>query len=157
MNKAKKKENGNSLPITGLTKGLPVKLAECCTPLPGESIVGILTEGKCISAHLLDCSTLERFSDLPELWHELFWTSDVTDLSQAAKIRLTLQNKVGSLYSVTSCVKKINANIIDIKVNKRQEDFFELDLNVQVNNITHLNKLLFYLQAEDIIYKIKRI
>ena len=156
-NKSNKKENGNSLPITGLTKGLPVKLAECCTPLPGESIVGILTEGKGISAHLLDCSTLERFSDFPELWHELFWTSDVTDLSQVAKIRLTLQNKVGSLYSVTSCVKKINANIIDIKVNKRQEDFFELDLNVQVNNITHLNKLLFYLQAEDIIYKIKRI
>ena len=39
-------KNKNSLPIVGLTKGQAMNFAECCNPLPGENIVGILTEKK---------------------------------------------------------------------------------------------------------------
>ena len=41
-----KKEKKRSLPILGVTNKMPIKLAECCTPLLGENIVGILVEGK---------------------------------------------------------------------------------------------------------------
>ncbi len=67
------KSKKRNLPILGVTNKMPIKLAECCTPLLGENIVGILVEGKGIYVHLLNCSTLERFSDYPELWYELTW------------------------------------------------------------------------------------
>ena len=101
----------NKLPIIGLTKGAVINLAECCNPLPGENIVGILVEGKGMTVHLLNCSTLDRFSDFPELWYELTWDNKGLKYPQFAKVNITLQNKIGSLHKVTSCIKKTNSNI----------------------------------------------
>ncbi len=51
---------GLPIPIRGLTPGLAVHMAECCHPLPGERIVGIMTEGRGIDVHTIDCARLRR-------------------------------------------------------------------------------------------------
>ena len=136
---------------------MPIKLAQCCTPLIGENIVGILVEGKGIYVHLLNCSTLERFSDFPELWYELTWDNkNASNFSQLCKISIVLQNKVGSLNRITSCIKKANINIVDLNIIKRSEDFFNIDINLQVNDLQHLDKLMLSLRLEESIYRMKR-
>ena len=145
------------MPINGLVKGQAVNFAECCNPLPGENIVGILNEKKGISVHLINCSVLERFINFPELWYELAWNSDSVNYLQTARISLTVQNKIGSFNKITNCISKLNSNIVDIKINKREEDFFYLDVDVQVTNSKHFNDLLVSLKLEDVIYKAERI
>ena len=61
------------IPVRGLIPGMAVHLAECCTPLPGERIVGIVTTGKGATIHTIDCDTLESFGDTPERWLDLAW------------------------------------------------------------------------------------
>ncbi len=151
------KRNENRLPIIGLTKGQAINFAECCNPLPGENIVGILTEKKGISVHLINCATLERFIDFPELWYELTWDTKSEKYLKTARINLTVQNKIGSLNKITNCITKLNSNIVDIKINKRQEDFFLLEVDVQVTDLKHFNDLLVSLKLEDDIYKIERV
>ncbi len=159
-NKQKKIENNNkkrNLPILGITNKMPIKLAECCTPLLGENIVGILVEGKGVYVHRLNCTTLERFSDYPELWYELNWDNkNKANFSQLSKISVILQNKTGSLNKVTSCIKKANINIVDLNVSKRSEDFFNIDIDLKVNDLKHLDELMLSLKLEESIYKIKR-
>ncbi|GIR09612.1 MAG: GTP pyrophosphokinase [Alphaproteobacteria bacterium] len=151
------KSKKRNLPILGVTNKMPIKLAECCTPLLGENIVGILVEGKGIYVHLLNCSTLERFSDYPELWYELKWDNkNIGNLSQLSKISIVLQNKVGSLHRVTSCIKKANINIVDLNISKRSQDFFNIDINLKVNDLKHLDQLMLSLKLEETIYRIKR-
>ena len=151
------KRKKRNLPILGVTNKMPIKLAECCTPLLGENIVGILVEGKGIYVHLLNCSTLERFSDYPELWYELTWDNkNIGNLSQFSKISIVLQNKIGSLHRVTSCIKKANINIVDLNISKRSQDFFNVDINLKVNDLKHLNQLMLSLKLEENIYRIKR-
>ena len=151
------KSKKRNLPILGVTNKMPIKLAECCSPLLGENIVGILAEGKGIYVHLLNCSTLERFSDYPELWYELTWDNkNIGNLSQLSKISIILQNKVGSLHRVTSCIKKANINIVDLNISKRSQDFFNIDINIKVNDLKHLDQLMLSLKLEENIYKIKR-
>ncbi len=151
------KREKRNLPILGVTNKMPIKLAECCTPLLGENIVGILVEGKGIYVHLLNCSTLERFSDYPELWYELTWDNkNISNLSQLSKISIVLQNKVGSLHRVTSCIKKANINIVDLNISKRSQDFFNVDINIKVNDLKHLDQLMLSLKLEETIYRIKR-
>ena len=151
------KNRKRSLPILGVTNKMPIKLAECCTPLLGENIVGILVEGKGIYVHLLNCSTLERFSDYPELWYELTWDNkNVGNLSQLSKISIVLQNKVGSLHRVTSCFKKANINIVGLNISKRSEDFFNIDINLKVNDLKQLDQLMLSLKLEETIYRIER-
>ncbi len=152
--------NGNKkkdLPIIGLTKGMPIKLAECCSPLLGENIVGILVEGRGVYVHLLNCSTLDRFSDYPELWYELMWDKEVGKFPQLSRINITLQNKIGALHKVTSCIKKANINIVDMNINKRSEDFFNIDINLNVNDVKHLDDFILSLKLEESIYQIKRL
>ncbi len=151
------KRKKRNLPILGVTNKMPIKLAECCTPLVGENIVGILVEGKGIYVHLLNCFTLERFSDYPELWYELTWDNkNIGNLSQLSKISIVLQNKVGSLHRVTSCIKKANINIVDLNISKRSQDFFNVDINLKVNDLKHLDELLLSLKLEETIYRIQR-
>ena len=66
-------------------------------------------------------------------------------------LTLCLKNKV------TSIIKKAYANIVDIKLNKRSQDFFEIEIFVKVKNIKHLESLMISLKLEERIYKIKRV
>ena len=61
----REKKSENVLKINGLIPGMAVHIAKCCTPLPGENIVGIVTTGKGITVHTIDCNTLEKFYDIP--------------------------------------------------------------------------------------------
>ena len=145
------------IPIKGLIKGKAVNFAPCCNPLPGENIVGILTEKKGIDVHLINCSVLERFTNFPELWYELTWDTKLGNHLHTARVSLTVQNKVGSFNKITNCITKLNSNIVDIKINKREEDFFYMELDVQVTDSKHFNDLIVSLKLEDSIYKIERV
>ena len=63
---------------------------------------------------------------------------------------------MGALHKVTSYIKKANINIIDFQINKRSEDFFNIDINLKVNDVKHLNELMLLLKLEESVYKIKR-
>ena len=117
--------------------------------------MGILTENKGINVHLINCTVLERFTNFPELWYELTWDTKNTNYLQTARISLTVQNKIGSFNKITNCIAKSSSNIVDIKINKREEDFFYMDVDVQVTDSKHFNDLLVSLKLEDAIYKVR--
>ena len=66
------------MPIRGLIPGMAVHFAGCCHPLPGDRIVGIVTTGKGVTIHTIDCETLESFADTPERWLDVAWDDDAT-------------------------------------------------------------------------------
>ncbi|MGC2412818.1 MAG: bifunctional (p)ppGpp synthetase/guanosine-3',5'-bis(diphosphate) 3'-pyrophosphohydrolase, partial [Stellaceae bacterium] len=57
-----RKQSDNAVPIRGLIPGMAVHFAGCCHPLPGDRIVGIVTTGKGVTIHTIDCETLDTFS-----------------------------------------------------------------------------------------------
>ena len=70
------KQNGHAVPIRGLISGMAVHFAGCCHPLPEDRIVGIVTTGRGVTIHTIDCESLESFSDTPERWLEVAWDHD---------------------------------------------------------------------------------
>ena len=101
---------------------------------------------------MINCSVLERFIDFPELWYELTWNTKSGKHLQTARISLTVQNKIGSLNKITNTISQLHANIVDIKINKREEDFFYMELDVQVTDSKHFNDLLVSLKLEVELY-----
>jgi hypothetical protein len=57
----KSRGKGGPLPIKGLIPGMAIHYAGCCHPLPGDRIVGIVTTGRGVTVHTIDCDTLEPF------------------------------------------------------------------------------------------------
>src|SRR5471030_629687 len=68
-------KEGGQIAITGLIPGMAVHFARCCHPLPGDRIVGIITTGKGVTIHTIDCATLESFNETPERWIDVGWDS----------------------------------------------------------------------------------
>jgi len=60
------KTGSSPLTLKGLIPGMAVHYARCCHPLPGDTIVGIVTTGKGVTIHTTDCETLESFARTPE-------------------------------------------------------------------------------------------
>ncbi|MFQ5765302.1 MAG: RelA/SpoT family protein, partial [Rhodospirillales bacterium] len=74
--RAKAAGKGDGVSIKGLIPGMAMHFADCCHPLPGDRIVGIVTTGKGVTIHTIDCDTLEDIADAPERWLDVAWDVD---------------------------------------------------------------------------------
>ena len=148
-----KKDKGISL--KGLKPGVAIHMGECCYPLFGERIVGLMMEGKGITIHTFDCVTLERFTDNPELWVSLTWNKKNSE-NNIGRLNMILTNKKGSLNSLTQTIAEFGGNITNLLVNKRSDDFFQMSLDIEVNDAKHLNEIITGLRTNLSVYEVNR-
>jgi GTP pyrophosphokinase len=133
------------IPIRGLTDGMAVHHANCCHPLPGDRIVGILTPGKGVVIHTKDCETLESLANTPERWIVVGW--DIGPTIQVARIKLVVTNEKGALGSLTTVIGQNHGNINNLKLTSRSEDFFEMTIDIEVQETHHLKNIIAALRA----------
>jgi GTP pyrophosphokinase len=145
-----------AVPIKGLIPGMAVHYARCCHPLPGDRIVGIVTTGKGVTVHTIDCETLERFQDTPERWVDLAW--DVVDNAnrQLGRLHVVVANEPGSLGSLSTIIGKNQGNISNLKITNRSIDFFEMLIDVEVTDVKHLTNIIAALRATPVITSVER-
>ncbi len=145
------------MPIKGLIAGMAVHFARCCHPLPGDRIVGIVTTGKGVTIHTMDCETLETFADTPERWLDVSW-GEGADAPEAhvGRIHLTFQNEPGSLGTLSTVIAANGGNITNLKITNRSTDFWEILMDVYVNDTKHLNNVIAALRATPIISNVER-
>lgn len=143
--------------IKGLIEGMAVHYAGCCHPLPGDTIIGIVTKGKGVTIHTHDCEVLSIFSDSERLV-ELAWEDDLSSQNRhAGRLKITFLNKPGSLASVSSTISKQGANIANIKVTNRTVDFWDVLIDIEVKDVEHLKSVIASLRALSIINSVERI
>src|SRR5262249_26356264 len=90
-----KDAHGNAVPIRGLIPGMAVHFAHCCHPLPGDRIVGIVTTGKGVTIHTIDCETLSSFQDTPERWVDIAWESEGEAQQYTGRLHVVVVNEPG--------------------------------------------------------------
>jgi len=150
------KKQNDSIPLRGLIPGMAVHYAHCCHPLPGEKIVGITSTGKGVTIHTIDCETLEGFHAMPERWLDVSWDVNANSPKQIGRLGVVLENEPGSLGSLTSIIGKNGGNIINLKIVTRAIDFFEMQIDVEVNDIKHLRNIIGALRATPVITSVER-
>jgi guanosine-3',5'-bis(diphosphate) 3'-pyrophosphohydrolase len=141
--------------IKGLVQGMAVHHGNCCYPLPGEHIVGIITTGKGITVHRVDCSVLEKFNNMPELWLEIEWNKDGPS-RVTGRLIVVLLNEPGSLASITKLISQYEGNISNIHLRERSADFFRFQLDVEVTHIRHLNAILAAMRSNQFVESVER-
>jgi GTP diphosphokinase / guanosine-3',5'-bis(diphosphate) 3'-diphosphatase len=156
--KAKKEPAGSQIAIRGLIPGMAVHFARCCHPLPGDRIVGIITTGKGVTIHTIDCATLESFSESPERWIDVGWDS----VSEAApgiytgRLKVTVANQPGSLSKLSTVIARHEGNISNLRIVNRSMDFFDMVIDVEVNDVKHLANITAALRATPAINAVER-
>ncbi len=150
--------NHNPIKLKGLTAGMSYHLAGCCSPLKGDSIVGIVTAGIGVAVHTLDCDTLSSYQDTPDRWLNISWDNkNNLDTISNARIVVVLFNKPGSLGKVTTVIAKNNGNISNILFSVRKPDFFEIIIDIEVRDANHLQNIIAALRMEKEVSSLERL
>ncbi|MDC3082778.1 bifunctional (p)ppGpp synthetase/guanosine-3',5'-bis(diphosphate) 3'-pyrophosphohydrolase [Pelagibacteraceae bacterium] len=148
----------NTIKLKGLTAGMSYHLAGCCSPLKGDSIVGIVTAGIGVAVHTLDCDTLTSYQDAPDRWLNISWDNQkILDTISNARIVVVLFNKPGSLGKVTTVIAKNNGNISNILFSVRKPDFFEIIIDIEVRDANHLQNIIAALRMEKEVSSLERL
>lgn len=150
------KLKGDGVPITGLIPGMAMHFAGCCHPLPGDRIVGIVTTGKGVTIHTIDCEQLAQYQEEPERWLDVAWDSSGSEQSHVARVNVTVVNSPGTLGDLSTVIAKNGGNISNLKIIDRQMDFFDMLIDIEVKNVKHLSDIIAALRASTSVNTIDR-
>ncbi|MBR1915614.1 MAG: bifunctional (p)ppGpp synthetase/guanosine-3',5'-bis(diphosphate) 3'-pyrophosphohydrolase [Alphaproteobacteria bacterium] len=152
----KRKKKKEALKIKGLIEGMAVNFGKCCHPLPGDRIVGIVTTGKGVTVHKLDCMMLSKFADQPERWLDIDWGDEAKSEVHTARIKVMLSNEPGALGDLSNLIAKEGANISNLNIANRLLNYFELLIDVEVNDVEHLNHIIAALKSSKVVRSVSR-
>lgn len=154
--KGRARKHDHAIPLKGLIPGMAVHYAGCCHPLPGDRIVGIVTTGKGVTIHTIDCDTLETFTEQPERWLDVGWDNDGEPEHFIGRLGLTVGHEQGALSSITSVIAKNHGNITNLRFTNRTTDFFEMLIDVDVVDVKHLTNIIAALRATPVVNTVER-
>ena len=144
--------------LKGLTAGMTYHLSGCCSPIKGDTIVGIVTAGIGVAVHTVDCETLSSYSDNPERWLNISWeNSESKNTFYSARLNVVLKNQPGSLGKVTTIIARNNGNISNINFSIRKVDFYEIIIDIEVRDANHLKNIIAALRLVSEVSSLERI
>ena len=128
----------------GLTPGISIHFSECCSPLPGDRIVGVMVPDKGVTIHTIDCDRLTEHDESdPDRWIDLGWTAEAEENAvSAARVHAVMHNTPGALAEIAKAVGENRGNIGNIKTLKRAKDFFEMQFDIEVFDNRHLANII---------------
>ncbi|MBO9502366.1 bifunctional (p)ppGpp synthetase/guanosine-3',5'-bis(diphosphate) 3'-pyrophosphohydrolase [Brevundimonas sp. A19_0] len=143
---------------SGLTPGISIHFGHCCSPLPGDRIVGILEPEKGLTVHTIDCGRLVEFSDDDSLWQDLQWTPRAEmNATAASRLKATIRNAPGVLGQVATQIGEAGGNILNLVMTHRQQDFFDVEIDVEVRDARHATTLMAALRANAFVDSVERV
>jgi GTP pyrophosphokinase len=141
-----------TLSIQGLTPGVAFELASCCHPLPGDRIVGLSRPDHGIIIHTIDCPQLADGQDAD--WVDVRWQSS-TD-GGTARLTVVVPNEPGTLAEVATLIAKQHGNVVNLQMSAREGDFHTYDVQLEVEGVQHLMRILSALRASDAVSHAER-
>ncbi|MCI0467111.1 MAG: bifunctional (p)ppGpp synthetase/guanosine-3',5'-bis(diphosphate) 3'-pyrophosphohydrolase, partial [Beijerinckiaceae bacterium] len=150
--------NKKAIPIRGAQADLPVRFAPNGGAVPGDRIVGILTPGEGITIYPIQSPDLIAFDEEPERWLDVRW--DIEESRRElfpARLLVTAINEPGTLGQIAGVIGDNAANIDNIVIKPISADFRELTIDIEVNDLKHLNTIISHLRARPVVSQVERV
>jgi GTP pyrophosphokinase len=141
-----------AISIRGLTPGVAFELATCCHPVPGDRIVGIRRKGETVLVHAIDC--LELASGVDNDWIDLAWGN--RSVGAVGQLTVTLYDRPGTLAEMAGIFAQNKANVTTLVQTQLDHPFTSYDIEIEVQDLAHLNRILSALRASDAVAQAER-
>jgi RelA/SpoT family (p)ppGpp synthetase len=138
------------------TEGLVLSYAKCCTPIPGDPIVGHLSAGKGMVVHLETCRNIGEIRHNPEKCIQLSWAKDVVGEFNV-ELRIELEHQRGLIALLAGSVNAADGNIEKISMDERDGRISVVLLTVSVHDRVHLARVIRKLRALKGVIHINRV
>ncbi len=138
--KAVKSEQG--IIVEGLDNCL-VKFSKCCTPVPGDDIVGFITRGYGVSVHRADCpnASEEKRKDQPDRWIHVSWGTDTND-SYPTTIEAVCKDRLNLLLDISSALSTTKTFVLGLNTRSTEDGFAIIRIEIQIKDGAQLSTLM---------------
>jgi guanosine-3',5'-bis(diphosphate) 3'-pyrophosphohydrolase len=145
------------LPIRGVRNDVPVTFEEGGA-VPGDRIVGVLTEGEGIRIFQIHSPRLKDYEYDHERWIDVTWDVDADAPDRfPAKLAVTAVNEPGTLAQIAQLIGEADGNIDNVRMVRRAPDFTEMAIDVEVWDLNHLTRIISGLRAKSVVSKVERV
>ncbi|GAA1842352.1 RelA/SpoT family protein [Agromyces salentinus] len=142
-----------------LVRGAPdilVKLARCCTPVPGDAIVGFVTRGAGVSVHQSTCHNVQSLLREPERMIDVEWAPSSKSVF-LVHIQIEALDRAGLLSDVTRVLSEHHVNILSANVSTSNDRLALSRFVFEMGDTTHLDRVLNAVRRIDAVYDVYRV
>jgi len=133
-----------------------VKLSRCCTPVPGDEVLGFVTRGSGISVHRTDCVNADDLRTQPERLVEVAWTPGKSSIF-LVNIQVEALDRARLLSDVTRALSDQHVNILNASVTTTRDRVAISRFTFEMGDPSHLNQVLRAVKGVDGVYDVYRV
>lgn len=133
-----------------------VKLSRCCTPVPGDEVLGFVTRGSGISVHRIDCVNADDLRTQPERLVEVAWTPGQSSVF-LVNIQVEALDRARLLSDVTRALSDQHVNILNASVTTTRDRVAISRFTFEMGDPSHLNQVLRAVKGIDGVYDVYRV
>jgi GTP pyrophosphokinase len=135
-----------------------IKFSRCCSPLPGDDIIGFITRGHGVSVHKRDCNNVPRdisTAEEPERWVRAFW-AETNRESFKATLLLNGIDRNGLLADVTMIIAGIGVPVHNVNARQTNGGNCVITVTMSVQSVEHLRSITQRLEKVNGVYHVER-
>jgi len=153
------KANGGVI-VDGLD-GCLVKFAKCCTPLPGDSIIGYITRGHGVSVHNASCQNILVNRSNPEnneRWVNVHWANTKESQKELyeAQLGIMIYDRTGILSEIVAALSDMKVQLLQINTNNVNELEILINIKISCKNVDHYHSIVSRLRSIEGVRDIRR-
>lgn len=133
-----------------------IKLARCCTPVPGDDIIGFVTTGKGVSVHRRDCTNAAQLLSQPERLIEVAWAPSA-DSVFLVQLQVEALDRNGLLTDVTKVLSEQHVNILSASVSTSRDRVAISKFTFEMGDPSHLEHVMKAVRRVDGVFDVHRI
>ena len=152
---AKRQTSSSGVVVKG-TSDVLVKLAKCCTPVPGDEIMGFITKGQGVSVHQTACRNYQALAQQAERLVEVEWAPTSKSLF-LVQIQVEALDRSGLLSEITRVLSEYHVNILSANLNTSSARLAVSTFVFEMANTTHLDHVLGAVRRIEGVYDVYRV
>lgn len=136
-----------------------IKLSRCCTPLPGDPIIGFITRGHGVSIHKRDCSNVPEdieHSEEPERWIKAYWSKEHNEVFKAS-VQILGLDRNGLIADVTVALANMHVGIVSINARTNKDGNSLIDITMAIESAEHLKSICSKIQKLSGVISVDRV
>ncbi|MDR3767566.1 MAG: bifunctional (p)ppGpp synthetase/guanosine-3',5'-bis(diphosphate) 3'-pyrophosphohydrolase [Butyricicoccus sp.] len=142
----KKPKSQSGVIVEGIDNCL-VKFARCCTPIPGDDIIGFITRGYGVSIHRKDCVNVRNSGakDEENRWINVWWDEDILDRKTnrfSTGLQISTRNRIGVLSDVAVLLAQSHVNVHELSARDLNDGFGVINAMVDVSGVAQLDNII---------------
>ena len=121
-----------------------IKFSKCCTPVPGDDIIGYVTRGRGVSVHRADCPNASRERIRPEdlgRWITVDWGGTPRE-SHPTTLEVTAKDRANLVLDVSAVLSSTKTRVDALSGRTTDEDFFVLSVDIDVKDSAQLKTVM---------------